>query len=267
MRDTVKHFLIPEKGAPINVETAGVSICDSGESYERSNPNIVIIEYVFSGEGTLLVDGKKFQVKTDDIYLLPAGISHEYYADQKNPWAKYFMNVTGNLAQSLLVSFALNNQYVITAPSLKQQFKEVMKTAFAGMPEAIKQSKLTALYVEILFRLRQLSTESQSSSEAVIIKNYLDENYNRIISNKELASQIYRSTDYCLKLFKREFGKTPYDYQMGNKTRIACSLLQHTKKAISEIAEFVGYDNPHYFASMFKSRMGVTPSEYRKKFL
>ena len=47
MRDTVKHFLIPEKGAPINVETAGISICDPGASYERNNPNIVIIEYVF----------------------------------------------------------------------------------------------------------------------------------------------------------------------------------------------------------------------------
>lgn len=267
MRDTVKHFLIPEKGTPINVETAGISICESGASYERHNPNIVIIEYVFMGEGELHIDGKKIPVKTDDIYILPAGVYHEYRADTKNPWAKYFINVTGNLAQSLLVGFALNNKYVVTAPALKQQFKEIMKTAFASMPEAIKQSKLTALYVEILYRLRQLSAESQNSSEAVIIKNYLDENYNRVISNKELANQIYRSPDYCLKLFKREFGKTPYEYQMGNKTRIACSLLQHTKKAISEIAEFIGYDNPHYFASMFKTRMGVTPSEYRKKFL
>ena len=258
--------MIPEKGSPINVETAGISICDPGASYERNNPNIVIIEYVFLGEGSLFIDGKKLRVKTDDIYLLPAGVSHEYRADMKNPWAKYFMNVTGNLAQSLLVSFALNNQYVITAPDLKAQFKQVIKTAFANMPEAIKQSKLTALYVEILYRLRQLNTDSQKSGEAVIIKNYLDENYNRVISNKELANQIYRSPDYCLKLFKREFGKTPYEYQMGNKTRIACSLLQHTKKAISEIAEFIGYDNPHYFASMFKTRMGVTPSEYRKKF-
>ena len=167
--------MIPEKGSPINVETAGISICDPGASYERNNPNIVIIEYVFLGEGSLFIDGKKLRVKTDDIYLLPAGVSHEYRADMKNPWAKYFMNVTGNLAQSLLVSFALNNQYVITAPDLKAQFKQVIKTAFANMPEAIKQSKLTALYVEILYRLRQLNTDSQKSGEAVIIKNYLDE--------------------------------------------------------------------------------------------
>ena len=37
--------------------------------------------------------------------------------------------------------------------------------------------------------------------EAVLLKNYLDENSDRIINNIELANYIYRSPDYCLKLF------------------------------------------------------------------
>lgn len=267
MKETVKHFFVGDKGAPINVETAGISICDSNHSYSRNKPSIVIIEYVFNGEGVIHIDGKKIPVHTDEIYILPAGVSHEYFADSKNPWSKYFMNLTGSLAESLLVSFSLNNQYVFPAPSLKGCFKEIVQVSFADMPEAIKQSKLISIYVEILHRLNQLNKVSQKSSEAISLKTYLDENYNRVISNKELASQIYRSPDYCLKLFKREFGTTPYDYQMNNKIRIARSLLHHTKNSISEIAEFIGYDNPHYFASMFKTKVGITPSEYRKKFL
>ena len=54
--------------------------------------------------------------------------------------------------------------------------------------------------------------------------------------------------------------------RMNNKMVIASSLLQHTKMSISEISEYIGYQNPHYFTSMFKSRMGVTPTQYRKKF-
>lgn len=265
MKDTVKHFFIQDKGSPISVETIGVSVCDKNQYTARKKPKILIIEYVFRGEGYLLLEGKKYNVKTDDIYILPAGISHEYFADSKNPWSKFFMNLSGSLAQSLLVSFNLNNQYVFTAPSLKEQFKQMIKTSFDDMPEAIKQAKLTSLYLEVLHRLNQLNKESEKNSEAILLKNYLDENYNRVISNKELANQIYRSTDYCLKLFKREFGKTPYDYQMNNKTRIACTLLRDTKKPINEIAEFIGYENPHYFASMFKTKIGITPSEYRKK--
>lgn len=266
MKETVKHFFVQEKGSPINVETAGISICDGNHSQKRNNPSITIIEYVFKGEGTLYIDGQEIPVKADEIYILPAGLSHEYYANPKNPWAKYFMNLSGSLAQTLLSNFSLNNQYVFAAPSLKEQFNEIIKISFDEAPEAMKQSKLVSIYVEILHRLHQLNNESQKSTEAVLLKNYLDENYNRVISNKELANHIYRSPDYCLKLFKREFGKTPYDYQMNNKIRISRSLLQETSKSISEISEFIGYQNPHYFTSMFKAKVGITPTEYRKKF-
>ena len=266
MKEKVKHFFVHTKGSPIRVSTAGISIWDKDQTYERKNPDMLIIEYVFRGEGFLRIDDKKIKVKTDDIYILPPGVSHEYTADSEKPWAKYFMNLSGNLAQTLLVNFNINNQYVFTASSLKNLFKEIMKTTFADIPESEKQSKLVGLYVEILHRLAQLSNVSQKSNEAVLLKNYLDENYHRNISNKELANHIYRSTDYCLKLFKREFGTTPYDYQINNKIQVARSLLQHTKKSVSEIAEFIGCQNPHYFASMFKTRVGITPTEYRKQF-
>ncbi len=265
MKETIKYFFVQEKDSPINVVMTGVSICDKNHRYVRTKPNITIIEYVFRGEGTLLIDNKKIDIKTDDVYILPAGISHEYYANPQNPWAKYFMNLSGSLASSLLMNFSLNDKFVFSAPSLKGLFKQIMKTSYADIPDSEKNSKLTSLYFEILHRLYVLNKESQKSNEAIMLKTYLDENIDRIINNTELAGHIYRSPDYCLKLFKREFGITPYDYQISNKISIASSLLQHTKKPISEIAEFIGYQNPQYFTSMFKAKTGMTPTEYRKK--
>lgn len=245
----------------------GISVCDKNHSYVRNKPHVTIIEYVFKGEGTLLIDNKRIDVKTDDIKILPAKISHEYHANPDNPWSKYFMNLSGNLAQSLLVNFNLNNQYVFHAPSLKKLFKKIIKISFADIPELEKQSKLSSIYYEILHKLYFLNKEVRISSEAINLKRFLDENSNRIVSNLELANHIYRSPDYCLKLFKKEYGTTPYDYQINNKIFIASSFLQNTNKPISEIAELVGYQNPHYFTSLFKSKMGVTPTEYRKKFI
>ena len=266
MKETVKHFFIESKSLPISVSTTGISVWDKDQCYERKKPEFTIIEYVFGGEGTIVVDGKKIEVKADQIYILPAGISHKYYTNSKNTWSKMFMNMSGNLAHSLLGNYNLNKQYVFTAPALKPLFEDVMQTSFANIPEAIKQAKLVSIYVEILHRLSQLNVESHRSSEAISLKNYLDENYSRVISNSELANQIYRSTDFCLKLFKREFGTTPYDYQISNKIRIASSLLQNTRKSIAEISEIIGYQNPHYFTSMFKARTGMTPTAYRNQF-
>ena len=265
MKETIKYFSAQEKESPIEVQMTGVSICDKSQRCLRTNPGITIIEYVFMGEGTLLFKGKTYKVKTDDVYVLPAGVSHEYYANPKNPWAKIFMNLSGSLARLLLVGFSLNDKPVIKAPSLKKHFKRIIKTSFADMPEIEKRNILINTYFEILHSLYQLNKESNVSTEAILLKNFLDENVNRIISNTELANTIYRSNDYCVKLFKKEFGTTPYDYQINNKINIARSLLQHTKMSISEIAEFVGYQNPQYFTSMFKTKLGITPTQYRKK--
>lgn len=266
MKETIKYFSAQEKESPINVSMTGISICDKEQHCIRTRPNITIIEYVFKGEGTLFVNNKKMEVKTDDVYILPARVSHEYYANAQNPWAKYFINLSGNLAQSLLVDFSINNQFVFSAPSLKPFFKEIIQISFSDMTETEKQTKIVSLYFEILLRLYKLNKTAKNSSEAVLLKNYLDENSNRIISNTELANHIYRSPDYCLKLFKRQFGTTPYDYQINNKIDIACSLLQHTKMSVFEISEFIGYQNPQYFTNMFKSKMGITPTQYRKGF-
>lgn len=265
-RETIKFFSIVEKNAPIGVMMSGVSICDKNHHWIRENPTVSIIEYVFGGQGTLLINNRKIAVKEDDVYILPAGVPHEYFSNPDDPWRKYFMNLSGNIARSLIVNFSLDHKFVFHAPSLKPLFKGMIKTAFSDLSEAEKQSKLLSLYFEILHKLYILDKESQNSSEAILLKRYLDENSDRIISNAELADHIYRSQDYCLKLFKREFGATPYEYQINNKLNIACSLLQHTDKSVQEISETVGYQNPHYFTSMFKTRLSITPTKYRKKF-
>ena len=129
MKETIKYFSVIENESPINVLMTGVSICDKNHRYVRNKPSVTIIEYVFKGEGTLLINNKRISVKEGDIYILPAGINHEYYACPNNPWAKYFMNFSGSLAQSLITfksvrflasiqhSLATSSDKITTSPS------------------------------------------------------------------------------------------------------------------------------------------------------
>ena len=45
----------------------------------------------------------------------------------------------------------------------------------------------------------------------------------------------------------------------------AKQLLETTSKKTYEVAEEVGYSDPHYFSSTFKKITGCTPTEYAKK--
>ena len=98
----------------------------------------------------------------------------------------------------------------------------------------------------------------------VFLKNYLDSHQERIVSADELAKNIFRSKDYCLKLFRREFHITPYAYQIERKMETAKSLLADTHISIGDIAEKLGYSDIHYFSNLFQKKCGCRPSEYRK---
>ena len=61
-------------------------------------------------------------------------------------------------------------------------------------------------------------------------------------------------------------GQTPVDFVLTVKFRKAAELLlKMPEEKIVVIANQVGFSNSKYFASCFKERFGLTPSEYRKK--
>ena len=123
---------------------------------------------------------------------------------------------------------------------------------------------MAAMFTEVVTRLGISAVRSSLSPEAAELRDYITANTDRILSNQELAARIYRSPDYCVKLFNREFGITPYQYQLNEKMRIARRLLRSTMLPVSEIAAMLGYRDISYFSALFREKNGTSPGKYRK---
>jgi AraC-like DNA-binding protein/quercetin dioxygenase-like cupin family protein len=67
-------------------------------------------------------------------------------------------------------------------------------------------------------------------------------------------------------LFKQDTGMTPHDYILSLQYRRIADDLCESDMTITEIARKHGYSSVHYFSRAFRNKMGMTPSEYRKKF-
>ena len=65
------------------------------------------------------------------------------------------------------------------------------------------------------------------------------------------------------KVFKKEFGTTPYASFLDRRIKAAKYLLRSTSRPVKEIALQLGWENPCYFARLFKRKTKMTPSEYR----
>ncbi len=265
MKEDTICFASAGRRLPLYVTMAGVTYPDSSYRIHRDRSDTVVVEYVLAGLGYITVGDKYEAVGQDQVYILHEGERHDYYADAEQPYKKVFLNVSGALATELLTAYQLKERYIFPGGGTKPLFEQVRGLLSAPLTEEERQLRLCGLYVEILGRLRLDEAQEKHPSEAQQLKRYMDERLSRMVSARELAEQIYRSPDYCQKLFKREYGTTPYDYQLRRKMRAACRLLTSTTLPVGEIAARLGYEDAQYFSNLFRRKMGCSPREYRKR--
>lgn len=118
---------------------------------------------------------------------------------------------------------------------------------------------------------RQFNTRSaQNSDVASQFQSLMKEYYNSgkfvtegIPSIDYFAEKIHLSANYLSDLLKKETGYSTKDQINNFIIEKAKNLLLSETESISEIAYSLGYNYPHYFSRLFKSKTGQTPLEYR----
>ena len=71
------------------------------------------------------------------------------------------------------------------------------------------------------------------------------------------------SRTHFFRMFKSQTGTTPIEYVKRRRLREALLLLQESDLTVAEIADKVGWPDQFYFSKIFKSEIGMPPSEYR----
>ena len=75
----------------------------------------------------------------------------------------------------------------------------------------------------------------------------------------------YLSESQIIRIFKKDMGKTPYEYSLELRLEHAKKLLRDTRMMVKEISAALHFCDEHYFSYLFKQKVGLTPLQYRKK--
>lgn len=249
------------------VEMAGITYPDRNYHIVRRNSHIYCIEYILSGKGYVRCDGVEFFPKAGDVYCLPAGLHHEYGSLAEEPFEKIWINVRGELCDSLFRAYRLQGRYHFPESPLYPLFKRFLSACENERKSADKLFTTCALLLhEILLSLGSGAGERPlaESGAAAQAKAFMDEHVYGRLSMDEVAQRVSLSKSQLNRVFISEYGMTPYDYFLSRKIAIACMLLQNTALQVKEIAYRLQFADEHYFSSIFRRKKGVSPKAYRQ---
>jgi AraC-like DNA-binding protein len=125
-----------------------------------------------------------------------------------------------------------------------------------------------SLVLELVDRLSRRTRDRVSGHQAAReyravrrAREFLDANYDRSISLKDLASVAHLSPFYFHRIFCRETGMPPHAYQIQVRLLRAKKLLRSGRPP-AEVASATGFADQSHFNRHFKRLMGVTPARY-----
>lgn len=97
------------------------------------------------------------------------------------------------------------------------------------------------------------------------IMQYIKDHLSEPISITELSESLHLSSQYTMRIFKKNMNQSILTYITEQRIELAKELLTYSAFPVTDIAERVGIHNLSYFIKLFKKSTNETPLSYRNK--
>ncbi len=149
------------------------------------------------------------------------------------------------------------------------EVKEKMQQCLAHYcyPSAHSDALTSSLLKEILCYIVENANAKIPEINVTVqkINLYIQQNYDRDISNSEISAEFGYHSFYLNRIFKKITGITIHQAVIKEKIRVAKRLLKETDLSIGVISDEVGFTDSSQFCTAFRNHTGLSPKEYRKK--
>lgn len=246
------------------VELAGEYFGISDYKVERDYFDSLLLMYIEKGELKVEQGEKVINVGRDECVLIDCRKPHRYSSKESITfkWA----HIRGNsvFAYSELLAREYGEPIIIKDPTLiEQEFKFLMGLLRS---ESSLEHMLSVSIHRLLAMLSENGSVRTKSADLAVAaaEAYLRENFEKQISITEVACEVGLSVFYFTRQFQRQYGISPYEYLITQRISNAKRLLLNSDMSVSRISEACGYNNPSIFIASFKSRVGMTPTFFRR---
>lgn len=248
------------------------------------------ISFITEGTGKRIVADSIEEFQPGDLVFLGSNLPHVWIADKEQ------RQLTERNLEMVFLQFTSNIFFpqLLTLPEFKNIRKalEMSEKGIQIVGQTLNEVSEIMLQLPFLkgfdrmnqfFRLMNIIGESSSNislaSEEYIRKrfttgnrriallhDYLMHHYREDIDLENLAQLVHMAEGSLCRFFKMQVGTSIFEYLNKIKVEFACKLLMDPDMSIFDVCIDSGFNNLSHFNKQFRKNMGVTPSEYRKRF-
>ena len=150
--------------------------------------------------------------------------------------------------------------------NISEEYAHIFSDTSKLIQNANTLSELKEIMNKYINNIHELNAEKHSPAVKKAL-SYIHQNYNsNVFRLKDIGNHTAMNTSYICTLFKNEIGDTINGYLVKYRVKKAQELLINTNETIESVAKNVGYTDSKHFFKIFKKEVGMTPSQYRKKF-
>ena len=198
----------------------------------------------------------------------------------KNDFDEFFPAYLGPLGETALKSYLIRNYiFVDVVLAIARLVNDLGGDVEKVIPE-LSSMELNMSNIKSIEQLRDQvqkilcsaltyrDTQTNGQSKHLIrqAKEYIQNRYtDPELSLNKIAAQVNLSASHFSVVFSQETGQTFKEYLTEIRINKAKELLRMTALRSADIAYQVGYNDPHYFSTVFKKNTGLSPIEFRSQ--
>ncbi|MGT2910624.1 AraC family transcriptional regulator [Streptococcus cameli] len=261
----------------LTIDFYGYEACSSLYSFGPAIRENYVLHYIEKGKGYFHYQNKVVTLQEGDLFLLKPNEVTFYQADEANPWAYFWIGLSGNKAKDYFsLSHIQEDAYLINTTqqvtgSIGQEIINLLQTAESKEHSTQNHLELLGHAYQILYLLSDLAPNkskvelTQTEEICLECRHIIDKHYNLDgLSISNIADELSVNRSYLTTSFKKLYHISPKDYLLQTRMKRAKQLLEATDEAIKVISYSVGYRDPLYFSKAFKDFYKQSPSQFRR---
>ena len=220
--------------------------------------------YLVEGELEVRASGGMTLFKAGSAVVFFADTPYFYRNVSSKPIKYYFVHYSGAQARELTEKCGFEDHVPVFAGVHRELISSLEQIILEGTGDKeLCDLRGGAELMRLLVETRRCSRAPDSARLESSLE-YIHRHFSSPLLIESLAEIEHLSPGRFRALFTARTGSGPKEYVTSLRLEKSMELLRHTGLSVAEVAESVGFADQLYFSRVFRKKIGVSPSEYRK---